>query len=304
MAWRDIPRFSADDFRPTRCGGTPVVIVDQNAGWQAIERWSPDYLRSTIGSSEVALREVCGPPSNVYQHLAEGGRIGFDQFLDWILQTGNSPELRAIQAHSADPVRLARSVKRLNLLRSYSLDIPLARLAPRLLDDVQVPGWFEQPPVDVFFWLGLLGTSCGLHFDLTPNCNVQVAGRKHFALCPAREAGRLQHLKRGAHCRFDPFDPDFDRFPRAEGVPFWRCTLAPGESLYIPAGWFHQVIVASPWSVNVNFFWQRPFPQGLLTPVMWRLILRRGWIAWRAGRSAGAEQQIGAALNPRSSTEP
>lgn len=287
MTWREIPRIRAAGFRPSRGGGTPVIVVDESVGWKAIERWSTDYLRSITGASEVPVREVFGPPSNVYQHLAEGGRIGFDQYLDWVIQTGASPDLHALRDHADDPVRLARSVKQLALARTYYLDVPLARLAPGLRDDVRIPGWFDGAPIDVFFWLGLLGTSCGLHFDLTPNCNVQVAGRKHFALCQAREARRLDHLKGGAHCRFDPFDPDFDRFPEASQVLFWRGTLEAGESLYIPAGWLHQVMVASPWSVNVNFFWKRSFPQGLLTPLMWRLIVRRAWVALRAG-TAGA----------------
>ena len=285
MSPREVPRIRADRFRPGRWGGSPVIVTDESAGWPAIERWSTDYLRSINGPCDVPVREVCGPPSNVYQHLAEGGRIGFDRYLDWVIQTGASAELQVLHEAAADPLRLARSVKALILPRAYYLDVPLARLDSRLLDDIRVPGWFDSAPVDIFFWLGLVGTSCGLHFDLTPNCNVQVAGRKHFALCPGHEARRLAHQIGGAHCRFDPFDPDFGSFPRAAEVPFWHCSLEAGEALYIPAGWFHQVMVASPWSVNVNFFWKRPCPQGLLTPVMWRLILRRGWIAYRASRT-------------------
>jgi hypothetical protein len=51
--------------------------------------------------------------------------------------------------------------------------------------------------------------------------------------------------------------------------------LRPGEAIYIPAGWYHQVTVISGWAVNVNTFWNRPLGQGLTTPALWPHLLRR-----------------------------
>jgi hypothetical protein len=104
---------------------------------------------------------------------------------------------------------------------------------------------------------------------------MQVIGRKHFAVFSPSQARRLYRVPRLTHCRFDPNVPDFARFPRARTASGWQCVLTPGESIYIPAGWYHQVTVVSPWAVNVNLFWPRPFPQGLLIPSLWAFLLRR-----------------------------
>jgi hypothetical protein len=230
----------------------------------------------------VAVRETVGPPRNIYQNLAAGGRISFAQYLDWVLHTANDDDLRAVLRESVNVTDIVRGVCASGFDRSYYLDAKLAALSRELLRDVRVPPWYASDPVDIFFWCGVLGTSSGLHFDVTPNCNVQVAGQKHFILFAPSQAPLLYRMPGGAHCRFDPNVPDYDRYPRSRAAIAWRCTLRPGESLYIPPGWFHQVTVTSPWAVNVNFFWPRPFPQALITPVLWRLLLRRGWVRVRA----------------------
>jgi hypothetical protein len=118
---------------------------------------------------------------------------------------------------------------------------------------------------------------------MSPNCNVQVRGRKHFVLfAPAQTRFLYRYPQPDAHCAFDPTKPDFERFPRAHDAEGFECTLEEGEALYLPMGWYHQVTVVSPWALNVNFWWPRPFPQGLVTPSAWPQLV------WRARRSVSA----------------
>jgi Cupin-like domain len=235
------------------------------------------------GASEVSLRETIGPPRNVYQNLAQGGKISFSQYLDWVLEIANGEDLRALAQQYSTASDIARAVCDVGFETCYYLDTKLASLSKDLLADVQIPSWYKADPVDILFWCGVLGTSSGLHLDVTPNCNVQVAGQKHFVLFSPSQSRLLYRIPGGAHCRFDPNIPDFDRFPLARKALAWHCTLRAGDSLYIPAGWFHQVTVTSAWALNVNFFWPRPFPQGLITPALWELLVRRGWARFRAG---------------------
>ncbi len=244
------------------------------AGWAAFERWTPHYLRSTAGDREVVVRETHGPPRNIFQNLAEGGSAPFGDYLDWVLDTARDVE--DLAGDVDDPGEITRRLSTAGLEVSYYLDAKLALLSDVLLRDTSVPNWYRRPPLDVNFWCGVLGTSSGLHCDVTPNCNVQVVGTKHFTLFPPKDAERISRVRRGTHCRFDPNMPDFDRFPLAREATGWECALRPGESLYIPVGWFHQVTVTSPWAVNVNFFWKRPFPQGIAAPHLWHFLLRRG----------------------------
>jgi hypothetical protein len=249
------------------------VVIDDERNWGFAQHWHADYLRSTVGDSEVAVREANGPPRNIFQNLAEGGRIPFPDYLDWVLDTGE--QLRPILQRCNDVAGITRAVCASGLECSYYLDVKLEELSRTLRGEVRAPEWYRAPPMDVNFWCGVLGTSSGLHCDVTPNCNVQVTGQKHFILFPPSQSRAVYQVPGITHCRFDPNVPDFDRFPLAKHAQGWQCRLQPGESLYIPVGWFHQVTVVSEWAVNVNFFWRRPFPQGLLQPRLWRFLCRR-----------------------------
>jgi len=210
----------------------------------------------------------------MFQNLAEGGRLPFSQYLDWVLET--AADLGDIAGKYTEVSDITRAVYQSGFERSYYLDVKLAELSETLLNDVEVPDWYQVSPVDINFWCGVLGTSSGLHCDVTPNCNVQIVGQKHFILFPPSQSRLVYRIPKITHCRFDPNTPDFDRFPLARNASGWQCTLHAGESLYIPVGWYHQVTVTSAWAANVNFFWPRPFPQGLATPALWRFFFRRG----------------------------
>ena len=50
---------------------------------------------------------------------------------------------------------------------------------------------------------------------------------------------------------FDPLAPDFDRFPRAKQATAWLATLEEGDTILIPADWFHYAIALTP-SITVR----------------------------------------------------
>jgi hypothetical protein len=76
-------------------------------------------------------------------------------------------------------------------------------------------------------------------------------------------------MRGSTQCRFDPLLPDFERFPLARQAAGLECTVRPGQSLYIPAGWYYQMTVVSGWALNVNFLWPRLFFHTLATPSLW-----------------------------------
>lgn len=269
-----VPQVERADFHVPRLGGAPRVVVGNVAEWPALERWDGRYLQDVAGDVEVVVRERAGPPSNIYQHLAQGGAVRFGDYLDWVDATAQ--DLGPLAGGTADPREITRRVGASGLDVSYYLDANLARLSPTLHADAPDPRWFRRPASDVNLWCGVLGTSSGLHCDVTPNCNVQVVGTKHFTLFPPSSARALGRIGHGTHCRVDPNALDVARFPQAAAARGMEVTLHPGESLYIPVGWFHQVTVTSGWAVNVNFFWRRPFPHGLSVPMLWGFLLRRG----------------------------
>jgi hypothetical protein len=42
--------------------------------------------------------------------------------------------------------------------------------------------------------------------------------------------------------RFDPFDPDYEQFPKARAATMYATTVEPGEILWIPPLWVHCIV--------------------------------------------------------------
>jgi len=125
------------------------------------------------------------------------------------------------------------------------------------------PGWFERmgPPR---FWLGPAGTVTPLHCDYDDNIFAQVWGRKRITLVPPHHEDFLYVREANPvlfGSPFDPESPDFERFPLARQALPVECIVEPGELLYVPAGWYHQVRSLS-FSLSVNR-WARGVPLAL-----------------------------------------
>jgi hypothetical protein len=124
-------------------------------------------------------------------------------------------------------------------------------------------GWFEKmgPPR---FWVGPAGTVTPLHCDYDDNIFAQVWGRKRIFLAPphhdeflyVREANPVLFGS-----PFDPEHPDFERWPLARQAHTIEVIVRPGDMLYVPAGWYHQVR-ALDFSLSSNR-WARALPLAL-----------------------------------------
>jgi hypothetical protein len=125
------------------------------------------------------------------------------------------------------------------------------------------PGYFSKmgPPR---FWLGPAGTVTPLHCDYDDNIFAQVWGSKRIFLAPPhhdeflypREANPVLYGS-----PFDPEHPDFERFPLARQAALVECIVNPGDMLYVPAGWYHQVRALT-FSLSANR-WARAMPLAL-----------------------------------------
>ncbi len=125
------------------------------------------------------------------------------------------------------------------------------------------PTWFDKmgPPR---FWIGPARTVTPLHCDYDDNIFAQLWGTKRIFLAPphhdaflyAREANPLLFGS-----PFDPEAPDFAAFPLARHAALVEIVVEPGDMLYVPAGWYHQVRALS-FSLSSNR-WARGQPLAL-----------------------------------------
>ncbi|WP_437883870.1 cupin-like domain-containing protein [Pseudomonas sp. LRF_L74] len=129
----------------------------------------------------------------------------------------------------------------------------------QLMELIRFPDYFEESLyIKPRIWIGPKGTLTPLHRDDSDNFFAQVWGRKSFILAAPhhREAlGTWSTSPDGGleGCSFNPDAPDYEAFPAAREVTFYRVVVEAGEILFIPDGWFHQVESVST-SLSVNFW--------------------------------------------------
>lgn len=231
----EVPRVRALDaaaFRARAEQGLPFMITG------LVKRWPLAAL------TPQALRER-------FSHVPVRARVG-----DYI-NTAFAPD-RAMQ----DMSMLAY----LELVDAGTEGLPpyLGNLELRELNSMcHWPAYFGKmgPPR---FWLGPAGTVTPLHCDYDDNIFAQVWGSKRIFLAPPHHDVFLYPSEANAILFGSPFDPeapDFARFPLARQATLIECIVEPGEMLYVPAGWYHQVRALS-FSLSANR-WARAMPLAL-----------------------------------------
>ncbi|XP_076824266.1 tRNA wybutosine-synthesizing protein 5-like [Clavelina lepadiformis] len=126
---------------------------------------------------------------------------------------------------------------------------------PEFKEDIKWPHYF---PEDKFFSSVFRIASAGMqlwtHYDVMDNFLIQVNGRKKAVLFPPSDALNL-YLKGDKSEVTDVDSINLDKYPNFANVTKYQCMLEPGDILYIPALWFHNV-VAVEFGVAVNVFWK------------------------------------------------
>jgi hypothetical protein len=220
-AARDLPEIfavprvhmlDAAAFRARAAAGLPFVVTGLVSRWP-LSALTPQTLRDRFSGLQVRAR------------------VG-----DYI-NTAFAPD-RAMQDMSM--------LEYLDLIATETPGLPpyLGNLELRELNSLCFwPGYFHKmgPPR---FWLGPAGTVTPLHCDYDDNIFAQIWGTKRIFLSPPHHDEFLYPSEANAILFGSPFDPeapDFEQFPLARKASMIECIMNPGELLYVPAGWYHQV---------------------------------------------------------------
>jgi hypothetical protein len=211
----DEASFLARHARP----GAPVVLQGATSGWPA-SGWTLPGLGDALGDLTLEVRR---------------GR-------DYDSLTTAKTTLPSYLAALSSGWYLANNV-----------------LPERLWEQVGLPPYFPREKFRrelARLWVGGPGTGAHLHRDLTDNFLVQLVGHKRILLCPPWQSRSLYYWE--VHdqlhsSKVDAARPDPTRHPLATRVRFVDVVLGPGDMLYLPCGWFHQVESLDA-TCSVNFF--------------------------------------------------
>jgi Cupin-like domain len=210
----------------------PLVLTGMAADWPALGRWTPQHLREHYGDVRVEV---------------QSGRT-------------SDPEFERNKLLLRREMTVAELVERVQdgsgndlYLTANNQALKRPGLAPLLADIGSLPNWVDRAalPDAALLWFGAAGTLTPLHHDTLMLLHTQVVGRKRWRL-----ASPLQtHCLYNTRSVFSPVDlsaPDLERFPKVADVQVLDVVVGPGETLFVPLGWWHQV-EALDLSLSISF---------------------------------------------------
>jgi len=217
--------------------------------WAALKRWTLlSYLDSVIGHRTV--------PIEVGSHVGKSGWHEELLTIGEFLRAHVAPSCTYC-AHWLEP-KESFSAEIAYLAQHELLD-----QCPALRADLSVPDSWRKvlgKPTRTNVWLGTHGTVTPCHWDSYDNILAQAQGAKRVILFSPHETPRLYADKsrggtsaQGNVSQVDVEAPDLAKFPEFGHARSVVAELGPGDALYIPRGWWHQVRALTP-SCSVNFW--------------------------------------------------
>ena len=212
--------FKKDFYRTN----TPLVIKNLSKDWPAREKWNWDYFKQLVGEKEVAVYNNI--KSDAYTPINKAdGYMKFGDYLDMVKK---------------GPVELR--IFLFNILHH----------APQLVKDFTWPEEYMKGFVKKFpmLFVGGAGSITHMHFDidLTHIIHTQFAGRKRILLFPFGQQHKLYRkpfevLTLADFSRYyqDNSRVDYERFPALKFADGLDVTLEHGQTLFMPAGYWHHM---------------------------------------------------------------
>jgi hypothetical protein len=213
--------------------------------WQAFTLWRANYLCERVGHR---LVKVGVSRSRVFQYgTSSAAQTEAREMLF-------KDAIHRIANHSED------SDERLYIMeQNGQKQNSFAEIYPELAADFTAP-----PGVDINklmqtnLWIGSKGNVTPLHFDIANNFLCQIEGRKRITCFDPSQTDRLYPTGYGDKIdntsQVQILEPDFTKHPRYRDAVPTHCILDPGEVIYIPPFWWHQV-ESLDIATSLNFWW-------------------------------------------------
>ena len=242
----DLPSFLAEQT-------TPIVIKDVCMHWPMVEQAKQsnqqalNYLKSLASTSAVRAFSAPAKEHGRYFYNAQMNGFNFSQY------ASNLVELLG------------------QLEQAASLAAPDSYYMGSTACDYCAPQFNVSNPLEVTshhclksLWVGN-HSQIAAHYDNADNLACVAAGSREFILFPPEQVdnlyiGPLEFTPAGQAVSLVDFaEPDLERFPRFEQAlqSALSAKLAPGDGIFIPALWWHQVSAQGEFNVLVNYWWRQ-----------------------------------------------
>ncbi len=204
------------------CSSRPLVLTDVAKDWPALKHWSPHYLKDHFGHLDLQLQaQPSADPKHEPSKPSAQRLVRLSVFVDQVL-AGGAPSNYQLAAHS----EALRRPDFAPLLKDIGELHPICNRA--------------ELPQHASFWFGPGGTVTPLQHDTQMLMHTQIVGRKRWRFISPLDTHRLYNYF-GAYSPIDLDAPDFYRFPAFRDVKVLEVIAEPGDTVFLPLGWWHQV---------------------------------------------------------------
>ena len=204
--------FAYEHLKPMQ----PVVLTDLMDSWVGKTKWTVEHFKQHYGHLQVPVYSPnYSKPGKGY--MEADTHMSFEEYLT--LMQGGPMEYRIFLWNIFKHVPEMR--------QDFSL--------PTIMD-----GFFNDFP---FMFFGGAGAVTPMHYDIDMSHVFlnQLHGRKRVVLFSPEQSKYLYHLPYSVASYVDINHPDYERFPALSKASGYDVTLNPGESLFIPSGFWHYI---------------------------------------------------------------
>ncbi|GFO09631.1 tRNA wybutosine-synthesizing protein 5 [Plakobranchus ocellatus] len=223
----------------------PVILRGLDIG-PCTQKWTVPYLALTGGKKEVKLHVSSVCQMNFIDKNFIYRSLPFNEFVERASREENtqyfidSTEKYYLRALGDDPRN------------------DVANIANHFADlsaDVRIPEYYEDSQFfSSVFRIASKGTQLWTHYDVMDNLLIQVIGRKKVVLFAPKDVDYL-YMSGDKSRILDVDSPDLLKFPKFAQARRVEGYLEPGDVLFIPALWFHNMTYVD-FGVAVNVFWR------------------------------------------------
>lgn len=237
-------RFVTDYFIRNR----PVIIERAIDDWPAAQ-WTFSNIHDHIPDQMVSVRNHASGKLFDEQNMAQSmSRVMLHEFLAQISAGKNTTPLYLAQTSLSQLLPPPqRQVMRFPYLRRYDY---LARTN---------------------LWIGTPGLATPAHFDFTHNFYMQIDGHKEITLFAPEDSEYLYPNPRfPVVSRVDIGQPDLNVFPEFSNACPLTFMIGPGDTVFIPARWWHYIVSCYDNNIAINQWflrlWSRNLTQAQMVP--------------------------------------
>ena len=230
----------------------PAIVTGLVAAWPLVAAGR----QSARAAMDLLLAHYGGAPVTAYVGAQEaGGRFFYNEELTGFnFERGRGPLTHYLDMIAADALGEGPA--------TYIGSTDVDQYFPGLRSDHDLPPLFGGAVPTVSLWIGNR-TVAATHYDSSHNLACCLVGRRRFTLFPPDQVGNLYPGPMAPTpggqvvSMVDPAAPDLNRYPHfADALD--ACEIAdlePGDALFYPALWWHQVEALDDFNIMMNYWW-------------------------------------------------